>query len=166
MEENKKIKIENMNSIKARVNGWVVMEDALLNCPIGSKAYLKNKDVVTKYCYNRFIDKIGTILYVKEILDEVEEIQIPEYTRVVKSKGETLNKEEKEYLNGVIAPFRSKVVSIGKIEDAFNCEWLYIRIKEGNSEYEMNFPSFKTGTKYKGMDCRPYTLRELGLEGE
>ena len=124
MEENKKIKIENMNSIKARVDGWITMEDALLNCPIGSKIILENGDFVIKYCYNIFIDRRSTKVCVKEILDEVKEIRIPEYTRVVKSKEELLDKEEKEYLNAVIAPFRSKVVSIEKKVDNFEYDFL------------------------------------------
>ena len=167
MEENKKIKIENMSGIKIRVDGWVTIEDALLNCPIGSKVILKNKDVVIKYCYNMFMDKRHTRVYVGELLDEVEEIQIPEYTRVVKPKGEVLDKVEKEYLNAVIAPFRSKVASIRKWKDGLGYEFLCITIKEGSFEYEMNFPDFKAGTMYKGMELnKEYTLEELGLEGE
>ena len=167
MENNKEIKIENMNGIKTRVDGWVTMVDTLLNCPIGSKVILKNKDVVIKYCYNMFIDKKHTRVCVGELLDEVEEIQIPEYTRVVKSKGEVLDRVEREYLNAVIAPFRTKVVSIRKWKDGLGgYEFLCITIKEGSFEYEMNFPDFKAGTMYKGMDCRTYTLKELGLEGE
>ena len=167
MENNKKIKIEDMNSIKTRVDGWVTIEDALLNCPIGSKVFLKNKDVVIKYCYNMFIDKKHTRACIGELLDEVEEIQIPEYTRVVKSKVEVLDKVEKEYLNAVIAPFRSKVIFIKKRVDIHDYEYLGIKIDENWFEHTMNFPNFKAGTMYKGMELnKEYTLEELGLKGE
>ena len=172
MENNKKIKIENMNGIKARVDRWVTMEDALLNCPIGSKVILKNEDVVVKYCYNIFIDRRNTRVYVEELLDEVEEIQIPDYTRVVKLKGEILDKEEKKYLNAVIAPFRSKVVSIYKAKNLDKTEYIVIAFIEKDKcnidfKYSVFFPDFKIGTMYKGMELnKEYTLKELGLEGE
>ena len=168
MENNKKIKIVKIkNNIKVKTDKWVSMKDALLNCPIGSKVFLYNKEVFVKYAYNIFVDRFGMRINVDDLLNEViTEIQVSDYTTIVKPKVEILDKVEREYLNAVIKPFRSKVASIRKDTDNLGYEFLCIVIKEGSFEYEMNFPDFKAGTMYKGMDCRTYTLKELGLEGE
>ncbi len=70
-----------------------------------------------------------------------------------------LDNVEKQYLKGVIKPFRKKVLSINKIQDE---PWEFICIKLKYEEIE--FPDFKRGTMYEGMEPnKDYTLEELGL---
>ena len=169
MENNKKIKIEKIeNNIKVKTNKWVSMKDALLNCPIGSKVFLYNKEVLVKHTYNIFVDRFGLRINVETLLNEIiTEIQIPDYTTIVKPKVEVLDKVEKKYLNAVIAPFRSKVVFIKKEVDSLDYEYLSIKINDIWFEHIISFPNFEAGTMYKGMKLKKeYTLEELELEGE
>lgn len=90
---------------------------------------------------------------------------------LVRIKGtaqkEILDKEEKEYLEAVIRPFRKQTKWIAK-KTAYGEEhlaFLEIAIKEygKNTDY-INMPSFKKDTMYKGMELdKEYTLEELGL---
>lgn len=73
-----------------------------------------------------------------------------------------LDDVEKQYLKGVIRPFRDKVLYIVKrsIND-FTAE--YICIQLAGLEY-ICLPHFKKGTLYKDMETnRCYKLEELGL---
>lgn len=71
-----------------------------------------------------------------------------------------LTDKEREYLKAVIKPFN--VTSIGKHD--WNDETEYIKI-EVNEEWIIEFPTFKKGTRYKGMKLdRYYTVEELDLE--
>jgi len=75
-------------------------------------------------------------------------------------KEDILDKEEHDYLEAVIKPFRDKVIWIKK-EQLFSIEYLTINF---GSASPMFFPDFKTGTMYKGMEAeKEYTLEELGL---
>ncbi len=77
-------------------------------------------------------------------------------------KEPILNEKEKEYLSAVIKPFRNQIVSIGKYY--FGREEELIIALDRNVDYTMRFPSFETGTMYKGMQInKEYTLEELGL---
>ena len=77
----------------------------------------------------------------------------------MKGKQEILTKEEKEYLEAVIRPFRKKI--------------LYIRKRSRDDEYIVFvlpnedcgvLPYFTKNTMYKGMELeKEYTLEELGL---
>lgn len=73
---------------------------------------------------------------------------------------EILDDKEKEYLRGVIKPFRNKVICIKKL---YCNTHEYIRI-----ELEDDFaslPMFEKGTMYKNMKVnKEYTLKELGLD--
>ena len=73
-----------------------------------------------------------------------------------------LTEEEKAYMTEVIKPFRDKVKSITKLEDAyFKEEYIYIFVK-GSANAVL--PRFDENTMYKGMELgRRYTLEELGL---
>lgn len=72
-----------------------------------------------------------------------------------------LDEKEKEYLSAVIKPFRKKVKYIEKRFWTPNLEYLSIRLK--NNEF-FEFPNFKKGKMYKGMEHdKYYTLEELGL---
>lgn len=85
------------------------------------------------------------------------------HLKVIYERKEILDKEEKEYLSKVIAPFRDKFKYISKINDS---KFEYIRICiDGLNRYEyIYFPNFKKGTMYKGMKLfKEYSLEELGL---
>ncbi len=72
---------------------------------------------------------------------------------------------EKEYLSGVIKPFRNKVVDIIKRGISIH-EYIVIYYRDDidiGMQY-MCFPFFNKGTMYKGMEVgKKYTLEELGL---
>lgn len=72
---------------------------------------------------------------------------------------EILDDKEKEYLSNVIKPFRDKVEYIVK-KDCYPEEYISISLSDEN----IDFPNFKKGTMYKGMEKdKRYTLEELGL---
>lgn len=82
-----------------------------------------------------------------------------------------LDKQEKEYLEAVLRPFKNRVRYIEKISSPtsnYVYEFIVIGVQTSESYDEIIFPYFKTGTKYKGMNLyKGYTLKELGLfEGE
>lgn len=75
--------------------------------------------------------------------------------------AEILNIKEKEYLSGVINPFRKKVVYIVK-EKARQGKREYIYIQLSDSPCQL--PCFKEGELYKNMEVKKqYTLDELDL---
>ena len=77
---------------------------------------------------------------------------------------EILNKEEKEYLEAVLKPFKGKI-SIICVTSNFGTSFLKVDI--GLTEDCMDFmvfPNFDEGTMYKGMEIdKRYTPEELGL---
>ena len=81
-----------------------------------------------------------------------------------KIKKPILDEVEKEYLSGIIKPFRSRVIDIGKCNC---CEYEYLVIKYldiGKNEGFIYLPCFKRDTMYKGMKVdKKYTLEDLGL---
>ena len=83
---------------------------------------------------------------------------------ILETEEPILDDVEKEYLSGVIRPFRDKIKFIRK-----NCIYgqEYINVVY-NSKFkdDTNFclPLFETNTMYKGMELnKEYTLKELGL---
>ena len=75
-----------------------------------------------------------------------------------------LDKEEKEYLSGVIRPFRNKVKHIVKWHhhDSALTDKTFIAILL-NTE-SVSLPYFESNTMYKGMEPnKKYTLKDLGL---
>lgn len=71
-----------------------------------------------------------------------------------------LDKEEKEYLESVLKPFKDKVDCIEKSEFN-NAEYINIDIKRDAS---IGLPNFPRDTMYNGMEInKKYTLKELGL---
>ena len=81
-------------------------------------------------------------------------------------KEPILDDVEKRYLSAVIRPFRDdvrvvrKIVSIYRLPDDGK-EYITICMRSGE---EINFPYFRKGSMYKGMEVgRMYTLEELGL---
>lgn len=75
---------------------------------------------------------------------------------------EILDDKEKEYLRGVIKPFKNRISDIVKISP--NNTESFIIIHMDNREL-IGFPYFKKNTMYKGMEIdKKYTLKELGLD--
>lgn len=72
-----------------------------------------------------------------------------------------LDDVEKAYLSAVIKPFREDVVYIEKCIFSTGAEYIQICMTEDET---VNFPNFKKGTMYKGMEAnKAYTLEKLGL---
>lgn len=81
------------------------------------------------------------------ILDKVEEI---------------LDDKEKEYLKGVIKPFKKDVECITKLTDANGMAYIDVFLKNGDRAC---LPNFKKYTMYKNMEAdKGYTAKELGLD--
>ena len=87
------------------------------------------------------------------------------YEIIYEIPKEILDKEEKEYLENFLRPFRNKIRWIAKYESYKNNEYIAIQVRD---ERYLELPDFKFGTMYKGMELnKEYTLNELGLfEGE
>ena len=76
-------------------------------------------------------------------------------------KPPVLDDVEKAYLSSVIKPFRNDVEYIEKRIFSTGAEYIRIYLTEDET---VNFPNFKRGTMYKGMEAnKRYTLEELGL---
>lgn len=73
-----------------------------------------------------------------------------------------LDEAEKRYLKAVIKPFRDKVKYM--LKNSSNKEFISIVLEDKERKEYFNFPYFKKGTMYKGMEInKRYTLEELGL---
>ena len=110
------------------------------NCPL---AVGKND-----WCGQRFLD-IGIQNIVKFTEKEIE-VDMP-----------ILDKKEKEYLEGVLRPFKDKVAAVGKHQYG-NYYFIWFSL---NPIGKTSLPWFsKTEKMYQGMELnRDYTLKELGL---
>jgi len=82
------------------------------------------------------------------------------------NKEPILTDEEKNYLEGILKPFKDRVVFIMK-KQTCNGDWLLIRLKkyyDYNMLEDIDLPFFKQGTMYKNMTIhKEYTLEELEL---
>ena len=96
-------------------------------------------------------------------ITDIAKIERPvKYETIYEAPKQILDKEEKEYLEAVIRPFRDRVISLHKLEICIRGkEWISIDIKNDGS---IHLPLFDKGTMYKGMELnKEYTLDELGL---
>lgn len=76
-------------------------------------------------------------------------------------KPPILDDVEKAYLSAVIKPFREDIEYIEKRIFSTGAEYIRIYLTEDET---VNFPNFKRGTMYKGVEAnKAYTLEELGL---
>lgn len=132
---------------------------------------LKKGDIVTiKYSDNK-IDKleINSTLSATNIMGIILKIERPKHETIYKAPKEILDKEEKEYLENVIRPFKNRVKYIEKGNIGFyypTKEFLseYIYVNLGYNSDSCSLPRFKKGTMYKGMELKKkYTLDELRL---
>ena len=83
----------------------------------------------------------------------------------IKIKEDILDEKEKEYLRGVIKPFRDRVVFIKKgTTTLLKNEYIEIGYRDDSYPQRALFPSFKCNTMYKNMESnKEYTLEELGI---
>lgn len=84
-------------------------------------------------------------------------------------KEPILTKEEKEYLNNVIKPFKNKVCYIIKYTNlcAIKEEYIQICVKSYDNKLDenINLPAFTRGSMYNNMKSwYKYSLKELGLD--
>lgn len=129
---------------------------------------LKKGDIVTlddgeKRCFytdNNF-GFFADNVYDKKRIVKIERVK--EYETIYEAPKEILDKEEKEYLEAVIRPFRNKVYRIEKEGGGFYSEGEGLRISiKDNSDLVL--PTFPKNTMYKGMELdKEYILEELGL---
>ena len=90
----------------------------------------------------------------------------PDILNWLLSEAPILTEKEKKYLQGVIAPFKDRVIYIKKVK--FNIEnehiCIYVKGPESYTPIAMVFPNFEVGTMYKDMELnKKYNLEELGL---
>lgn len=86
-----------------------------------------------------------------------------EIVKLPKHKTPILSYWEREYLAGVIKPFRDKVRCIRKSKDEGSDNEL-IEIVFNADFCSINFPNFEAETMYRGMELgKEYFLEELGL---
>lgn len=90
--------------------------------------------------------------YSDKFLNQEVEIEVPEL----------LTKEEKEYLENFLKPFKEVIDYIIKTRDNYNIkEFIVIRLCNGEEFY---LPYFNLNEYYKNMKIeREYTLKDLGL---
>ena len=87
------------------------------------------------------------------------------YETIYEAPKAILNKEEKEYLEVVLRPFKDRIRKLIK-RHSFGDENLFVKIRHFNTDSNdsLEFPEFEPKTKYKGMELnKEYTLKELGL---
>ena len=95
-------------------------------------------------------------LYSNRFLDQKIEIE-------VKDKDETLlTLKEKEYLEGVIKPFKDKVKDIVKVIEQITLkEFIHIKL---TTDETIDLPYFERNKYYKELELRKhYTLKDLSL---
>lgn len=86
--------------------------------------------------------------------------------KLIKIPKSVLDKKEKEYLKYLIRPFRKKVKYVKKHRFQYqkNYEYLQIVCRANHRTEFVEFPSFKEGMMYQGMELeKEYTLDELGI---
>ena len=110
----------------------------------------------------------------EEMKKSFDEFMVKAEQTLQRIKGTTpkpiLDKEEKEYLEAVIRPFRIQIERIYKkhyySDDSY--DYLLFDARLHNNRYSFTLPYFEKIKKFKGMELdKAYTLEELGLfEGE
>lgn len=152
-------------------------EKELNEFPIGTKIKIKlshvNREKMLLVKINKLeyidIENKNNICSASSLLfllgKTVEKVEIPTYTEYIPSKP-ILDDKEKEYLSGLVKPFKSKVKHIAKEKLYCNNnkskEYIAISCFDSIDSFEM--PLFKPETMYKGMELdKEYSLEELGL---
>lgn len=159
---------------------WFKENELELATKTFTKSDLKDGDIVTyrngdtrsvkgKYLYWKGSIANNLDNYTKELLDvdkkhniDIVKVERPiSYETIFERKEEILDNAEKNYLKGVIRPFRDKVKYITKFRA--NEDEYFIKISI-YGDLAINLPNFEKGSMYKGMkEDKEYTLEELGL---
>lgn len=136
----------------------------MLGVHLGEEFKVNNEDRVN-YRY-KFTEKKLEGMYLKNAAFEASSTLIGllngEFEVV---KLPILNEKEKEYLSYVIKPFRDSVKCFYK----FTCangdyEAIVAKIEAYGYYDSLNFPKFKKGSMYKGMELiKEYSVEELGI---
>lgn len=100
--------------------------------------------------------------YTPESIEKIVKIERPvQYETIYEAPKQILDKEEKEYLEAVLRPFKNWDIGFLKTQSLNDGEFLLIQIGIVSS---IKLPPFKKNTMYKGMELnKEYTLKELGL---
>ena len=136
---------------------------------------MKKKDIeIKKGDVVYFKDEINKVIVCYDGVKINENSNIVKIERPVKYKTiyeepkEILTKEEKEWLENFLRPFKDRVKSICKfniwVAGRYNefIRIIYQSIRDG--EERLDLPEYKSGTMYKDMEQdKKYTLDELGL---
>lgn len=161
---------------------WCYEHEMQLIKPVQfTKSDLKDGDIVTYRngekrikLANKLFDRNGSLTmwlhsYNEDLTREYRErketdiIKVerhPEELETVFEREEILDKAEKEYLSGVIRPWRDEVRGIIK-EKLNDKNWISIDFK---NDACMDFPNLDKKEDYKNMEAgKMYTLEELGL---
>lgn len=121
------------------------------------------KSIVKEYYV---IDALNNIrigdYYNPEAIEKIAKIERPvQYETIYEAPQRILDKEEKEYLENFLRPFKNWDVRFLKAQSLNDGEYLLIQIGIVSI---IKLPPFKKGTMYKGMELdKEYTLKELGL---
>ena len=96
-------------------------------------------------------------------LADVAKIERPvKYETIYEAPKQILDKEEKEWLENFLRPFRKRVIFIKKTYDFNYGRNIIIELKD--ERYPISLPYFEKDEYYKGMELdKEYTLKELGL---
>lgn len=149
-----KFKIRDKVKIRKNVTLEEISKNPFYSCQSDTMKFLLNASfnnfeetfIVKKIWTDNCVELNNGFLVNTIILDKVEEI---------------LDDKEKEYLKGVIKPFRKRIENIEKISDGGNKEYISIILKDDCAF----LPDFKKGTMYKNMKVnKEYSLEELGLD--
>lgn len=99
----------------------------------------------------------------KELRIKLIKVERPiKYETIYEAPKPILDKEEKEYLEAVLRPFRNKIKYVKKTLrlSTMNQEYLFIEMVDDH----VYLPYFDEKKMYKGMVLgKEYTLEELGL---
>lgn len=118
---------------------------------------------------NKFkITKYGMCVFSEfsAVWDFANDILVGILTEHYEIKKPILTDKEKEYLSGIIKPFRNRVKYITKFRGVFDNEFIEIgHVMDNEAElYYIELPLFKKGTMYKGMEVgEEYSLEDLGV---
>lgn len=122
---------------------------------IGQNLISKEGSINLNYYINKLINVVDNSFDIIKVERRPERLET-----VFERKKEILNKAEKEYLSGVIRPFRDEIRGIVK-EKINDKNWISIDFK---NDACMDFPNLKKKDDYKGMEVgKLYSLEELGL---
>lgn len=108
--------------------------------------------------YSEVISNRDKVNYLKKQLGELIKESKKEENKSI------LDDEEKEYLRGVIKPFKNRIkyINLEKLCNKDDIVYMVFHLKSSDS---MILPRFKKGTMYKNMEVnKEYTLEELGLD--